>query len=296
MNSTPVQIIIKCIVASIMLFFGGLFIFHHNISIERIYTYFPFSWQFASAFCRLLIAAYMFYGATLVFKKIGPKTKFIYASLFLFLLLDYFLVSYLHNSLPLLGAFSPINVSLICGSGIMFSMLLQPSQRLVKIKLPEILLAIGALVWVLLVNPPQAWHYQMEASDYDLESFPIEEFNKYDSLGVANTDDVLVAFFSTTCPHCMEKARRLSIMFGNDSKHLYCYFPVGNNDSTMNVFFEKNGGIHLNFQYYPARPFINVIQGGLPHIFRFKDGQPVEEFSGKGLTLKTFDYFDKLYD
>lgn len=296
MKSNITQIILKILTASILLFFGGLFIFHHNITTERVYTYLPVSWVLASVLARIIVGIYLFLSAYLVFKKITLKTKIVYSSVFVFILIDFYITTALHNSLTPLMAIPGWVVLLLSIAGLCFTLFLHSRKRMFRWRIPEVVLSIGAILWILLVNPIEGWRFYQSSSDYDLNTFPVEAFHFQDSLGVESKEDVLVAFFSTTCPHCMEKARRLCIMYGNNSPHVLCYFPNSNNDSTMNVFFEKNGNISLRYQLFPKDVFLSAVQGGLPTIFRFKNGVPVEHFSDYSLTLPTLDYFGRLYD
>lgn len=116
----------------------------------------------------------------------------------------------------------------------------------------------------------------------------------------ASEKDYTLCFFSTSCNHCNEAAKRLSVyrQLFPDKEILLVFFSkvkdVGfwESDEVIEEFLSRN---HLELPYLKIKDYEAVSLGGnqFPAVVEMKDGKPYKHFVGPELNAWAFDYLFK---
>ncbi|MCB9189622.1 MAG: hypothetical protein H6599_10135 [Flavobacteriales bacterium] len=117
---------------------------------------------------------------------------------------------------------------------------------------------------------------------------------------IREQEEYTLCFFSTTCSHCNEAAKRIGVYqkrFSN--RQMYAVFfsraadkEFWSSDSIVQGFLVQN---HLKLEYIKMLDYeaVSIADNHFPVIVTMKDGQPVKKYVGEELNAWAFDHLFK---
>jgi hypothetical protein len=169
------------------------------------------------------------------------------------------------------------------------------SERLSKIKSWLVLLiAILPGFGISFIAPIYSFDYGNFNSDFVLtNTAALEDSLKADL--IPQSDYAIIAFFTTSCPHCMAASNKLGINIeGGQNVPVTTIFPGTEGDSK--AFLEKNRGQKFNaFQMDNDHYFVQLSGGAFPSIFLINhEGTTLKHWIGDELNYTALDYLKSL--
>jgi len=156
------------------------------------------------------------------------------------------------------------------------------SSRILKIMKP--------LGFILLILPfilfPPSWYLSGDEETLETKSFPIplnELPNENNQLNFEK-GEYLLAFFSTSCIHCIRASYELSITQKNSTIPSVILFFVGKKE-IIPIFFEKSNS-NFPFEFFEDKSFVKITGGSFPILYHLKDGEVLHKYKGDGISIK----------
>ena len=93
----------------------------------------------------------------------------------------------------------------------------------------------------------------------------------------------LLAFFSTSCIHCLKASYELSITQKKIDLPQITVFFVGDKE-VIPSFFEKSNSM-FPFEFFEDKSFVKITEGKFPMLFHIKNGEVLHKYIGEGITI-----------
>ena len=169
--------------------------------------------------------------------------------------------------------------------------LFQLGDRLKKIKFIWVfLIAIGPGFGISFIEPIYQNDYGTYNSDFKPEN--IVQLEEYMPIDLSNSKEKkLIAFFTTSCPHCKVASRRIGYNFeGGQNIKMNAIFPGTMEDADS--FIADNNGSEFNYYAIDNDSLFLALSGGsFPSLFLLSnENEVISHWTGDGINYSCLDY------
>jgi hypothetical protein len=163
------------------------------------------------------------------------------------------------------------------------------SKSKIYYPLPKWLKITGNLGVLLVALPfvlfPPSWYMGGTEESLNSNQFPTspsELPNNNHNIDYTKGEHLL-AFFSTSCIHCLKASYELSITQKKIDLPQITVFFVGDKE-VIPSFFEKSNSM-FPFEFFEDKSFVKITEGKFPMLFHIKNGEVLHKYIGEGITI-----------
>lgn len=156
-----------------------------------------------------------------------------------------------------------------------------PSPKWLKItgNLGILLIALPFILF------PPSWYMGGSEESLNSNQFPtplVELPNENHNIDYTKGEHLL-AFFSTSCIHCLKASYELSITQKKIDLPQITVFFVGDKE-VIPTFFEKSNSL-FPFEFFEDKSFVKITEGKFPMLFHIKNDEVLHKYIGEGITI-----------
>lgn len=253
------------------------------------------SWDFATLIARLLISFEFILGVLIISKLYFRQMIIISFSTLLFFSTFLVLLLFSKTAVDNCNCFgdywkmTPLE-SLIKNVILIIISVILRTEKSYRLRYQFFFISVFAAIAIatpIIMKPPTFLYQSLYMKEAEVRPFAKEYLGTPEFSGeIVNVDrgKYVVALFSTSCYHCFETAKKLSLIYNRAETKFPLYYILGGDIAHIDTFWEKSESIHFPYKFVYGRDFLDLTKGAVPKIYLIENGMIMKTFFNDQIT------------